>query len=238
VNLHAVGSGNSLDVRPCGFSPDDEVIQTSITFFVTVRRGSCVAELFSSRRSATRARIPAWPGRSITFGKLICVVPCGTLVEHFRNRRRSWDFRSSQFSSCPEEPWLDRSASGGIVRCHWCLHLADPPAVHLMPSSIYFCRGIGRPNFFTHIHHKKRTIADTQVRPLGFSPGQAVPIPTSLWSWADPALSIFPLPGLQTSRDALAQARPRTRHRFPATASGAIPLVGFSSMFASPSGSV
>lgn len=86
-------------------------------------------------------------------------MPCGTLAEYVRNRRRSWDFRPSQFSSCPEEPWLRRSASGEIVRCLWCLHLADPPAVFVTPSSIIFFRGIGRSNFLTHIHHKKRTIA-------------------------------------------------------------------------------
>jgi len=38
-------------------------------------------------------------------------------------------------------------------------NLADPPAVFVMPSSIYFFRGIGRSNFLTHIRHKKRTIA-------------------------------------------------------------------------------
>lgn len=237
VNQYAVGSGHSLDVRPCGFSPDDDVIQAR-PHFVTVRRRSCVAEFFSSRRSATRARILAWPGRSIAFGKHICVVPCGTLAEHTRNRRRSWDFGPSQFLSCPGEPWPRRSASCEIVRCHWCLHLADPLAVCVMPSSIIFRRGIGRSNFFTHIRHKKRTIAGNHYRLLGFSPGQAVPITARSAATGQSCLGHFPLPGVQTSRDALAQARPRTRHRSPATASGAMPLMGFSSMFASPSGSV
>lgn len=38
-----------------------------------------------------------------------------------------------------------------------------------------FGRGIDRSSFFTHIRHKKRTIAGTQVRLLGFSPEQAAP---------------------------------------------------------------
>lgn len=57
----------------------------------------------------------------------------------------------------------------------WRTHLP----FYLMPSSIYFFRGIGRSNFFTHILHKKRTIAGIQDRLLGFSPGQAVPITAS-----------------------------------------------------------
>lgn len=87
-----------------------------------------------------------------------------------------------------------------------------------------------------HPHsQKKRTIAGPQVRLLGYSSGQAVSMTTAVFMGLS-CLGHFPLPGFQTSRDALARARSRTRHQFPATASGAFPLVGFSSMFASPSG--
>jgi len=183
-------------------------------------------------------RILAWPGRSIALGKLICVVPCGTFVEPARSRRRSWDFALRSFHPVRGSLGFGDPLRAESCVANRCLHLADPLAVCLMPSSIYFCRGIDRSNFLTHILHKKRTIAGIQDRLLGFSPGQAVPIAASSAATGQSCLGHFPLPGLWTSRDALAQARPRTRHRFPATASGALPLVGFSSMFASPSGLV
>jgi len=108
----------------------------------------------------------------------------------------------------------------------------------MMPSSIIFRRGIGRSNFFTHIRHKKRTIAGKHFGFWVFPRDKPCPHPLVPQPRADPALGIFLFQVFRRQRDALARARPRTRHRFPATASGAIPLMGFSSMFASPSGSV
>lgn len=66
VNLHGIGSGTILTFTLAVFRLMT-MCQPS-TFFVIVRRRSCVADFFSPRRSATRARIFTWPGRSIAFG--------------------------------------------------------------------------------------------------------------------------------------------------------------------------
>jgi len=176
MNHHAIGSEHRLDVRPCGFSPDDESIQSSIAFR---HRSSQVMRrrvLFRRDVPLPADRILTWPGRSIAFGKLFASCPAARLPNTFETGGAHGIFALRSFYPVRRSLGLGDPLRAESCFANRCLHLADPPAVCLMPSSVYFCRGIGRSNFFTHILHKKRTIAGIQDRLLGFSSGQAVPI--------------------------------------------------------------
>lgn len=105
------------------------------------------------------------------FGKLVCIAPEGTLADHSRSRRRSWDFHPSQFSSCPGEPKHRRFASGRCRACLLCLHMADPHAVCLMPSSIIFRRGTDRSNSCTDAYPKEADNHGRSNSASGFFPG-------------------------------------------------------------------
>jgi len=205
---------------------------------VTVRRGSCVAEFFFvATFRYPRFEFSRGPAGQLRWANLFASCPAARLPSTFDSGGALGIFALRSFHPVLGSRWpgdLRRAVSRFATSVStWRTHL--PFA--LMPSSIYFCRGIGRSNFVTHIHHKKRTIAGIQVRLLGFSPGQAAPTTTSLWPWADPALSIFPFQVFRRH-----ETRPHRLDPMRAIgsrpASGAIPLMGFSSMFASPSGLV
>jgi hypothetical protein len=210
----------------------------TITRLVTVRRGSCVAEFFF----VATFRYPRFeslrgPASSLRPANLFASCPAARLPIAFDTGGALgiWALRSFhpvRGSLGRDDPPSAASPGQG------CFHLADPLAVSLVPSSIYFCRGIGRSIVFTHILKRSGQSPASKFGFWVFPRDQPFPRPPICGRGPMLPWAFFPFQVFRRQRDAPAQARPRTGQRFPATASGALPLLGFSSMFASPSGAV